>query len=68
VIEIQLKKFRDRLLLKMFIRQQAALNCELMEYSVVEAKRRGICPPQKSVKPSQHGSAKLISRIARLTA
>jgi hypothetical protein len=50
VIEIQLKKFRDRLLLKMFIRQQAALNCELMEYSVVEATRREVCTPQKAVK------------------
>jgi hypothetical protein len=45
----------------MFIRQQAALDCELMEYSVVEATRREVCAPQKAVKPSQRGSAKLIS-------
>jgi len=60
------KKFRDKALAGMFIRQQVALNFELMEYALLAAKRKDICRHKKTANRRPRGSGNSISAIAGL--
>jgi hypothetical protein len=62
------KKFRDKALAGMFIRQQVALNFELMEYALLAAKRKEVCRRQKAASGRPRGPGNFHFRKRRLAA